>query len=148
MTRGIIGCVILALLLAAGLGVQWAVAALQAPITGELTQAAQAAAREDWDTALPELPPLLQAHWDESEAALYGPQTYALDAERYACWERLGMLHVVTARDDSGRLRGYAAFSLTDCPHRPGRRLAALDGLYLAPAARKGLTVGAFGNAI
>ena len=45
MTRGIIGCVILALLLAAGLGVQWAVAALQAPITGELTQAAQAAAR-------------------------------------------------------------------------------------------------------
>ena len=52
MTRGIIGCVILALLLAAGLGVQWAVEALQAPITGELTQAAQAAAREDWDTAL------------------------------------------------------------------------------------------------
>ena len=42
----------LALLLAAGLGVQWAVEALQAPITGELTQAAQAAAREDWDTAL------------------------------------------------------------------------------------------------
>ena len=30
---------------------------------------------------------------------------------------------------------------LTDCPHRPGKRLAALDGLYLAPAARKGLTV-------
>ena len=46
MTRGIIGCVILALLLAAGLGVQWAVEALQAPITGELTQAAQAAARD------------------------------------------------------------------------------------------------------
>ena len=42
MTRGIIGCVILALLLAAGLGVQWAVEALPA----------QAAAREDWDTAL------------------------------------------------------------------------------------------------
>ena len=52
MTRGIIGCVILALLMAAGLGVQWAVAALQAPITGELTQAAQAAAWDDWDTAL------------------------------------------------------------------------------------------------
>ena len=97
--------------------------------------------QEALDRLLPELPPLLQAHWDESEAALYGPQTYALDAERYACWERLGMLHVVTARDDSGRLRGYAAFTLTDCPHRPGRRLAALDGLYLAPAARKGLTV-------
>lgn len=84
---------------------------------------------------------LLQAHWDESEAALFGPQAYALDTERYACWERLGMLHVVTARDGSGKLQGYAAFTLADCPHRQGKRLAALDGLYLAPAARKGLTV-------
>lgn len=90
---------------------------------------------------LPELPPLVRAHWDESEAALHGPQAYALDEERYACWERLGMLHVVSARDGDGALRGYAAFTLTDCPHRPGKRLAALDGLYLAPAARQGLTV-------
>ena len=52
MTRGIIGCLILILLLAAGLGAQWAMASLQAPITGELTQAAQAAERGDWDTAL------------------------------------------------------------------------------------------------
>lgn len=51
MTRGIIGCLLLVLLLAAGLFVQWAVSSLQSPITGELTQAAQAAAREDWDTA-------------------------------------------------------------------------------------------------
>ena len=59
MTRGIIGCVILALLLAAGLGVQWAVAALQAPITGELTQAAQAADHqpmEDVDSLFARLP--------------------------------------------------------------------------------------------
>ena len=49
--------------------------------------------------------------------------------------------HVVTARDSSGSLQGYAAFTLTDCPHCPGKRLAALDGLYLAPAARKGLAV-------
>ena len=77
---------------------------------------------EPLERLLPELPPLLQAHWDESEAALFGPQVYALDTERYACWERLGMLHVVTARDSSGRLQGYAA-------------------LYLAPAARKGLAV-------
>ena len=55
---------------------------------------------EPLERLLPELPPLLQAHWDESEAA-----------------------------------------TLTDCPHRPGKRLAALDGLYLAPAARKGLAV-------
>ena len=67
---------------------------------------------EPLERLLPELPPLLQAHWDESEAALFGPQVYALDTERYACWERLGI-----------------------------KRLAALDGLYLAPAARKGLAV-------
>ena len=65
---------------------------------------------EPLERLLPELPPLLQAHWDESEAALFGPQV-------------------------------YAAFTLTDCPHRPGKRLAALDGLYLAPTARKGLAV-------
>lgn len=51
MIRGVIGCLLLVLLLAAGLFVQWAVSSLQSPITGELTQAAQAAAREDWDTA-------------------------------------------------------------------------------------------------
>ena len=96
---------------------------------------------EQLERLLPELPPLLQAHWDECEATLFGPQAYALDTERYTCWERLGMLHVVTARDSAGNLQGYAAFTLTDCPHRPGKRLAALDGLYLAPAARKGLTV-------
>lgn len=93
---------------------------------------------EPLERLLPELPPLLQAHWDESEAALFGPQVYALDTKRYACWERLGMLHVVTARDSSGSLQGYAAFTLTDCPHRPGKRLAALDGLYLAPARPQG----------
>lgn len=51
MTRGIIGILILVLLLAAGLFVQWTMVSLQAPITGELIQAAQAAAREDWATA-------------------------------------------------------------------------------------------------
>ena len=36
---------------------------------------------EPLERLLPELPPLLQAHWDESEAALFGPQVYALDTE-------------------------------------------------------------------
>ena len=47
MTRGIIGILILVLLLAAGLFVQWTMTTLQSPITRELIQAAQAAARED-----------------------------------------------------------------------------------------------------
>ena len=51
MTRGIIGILLLFLLLAAGFFVQWTMEALQCPITGELTQAASAGARSDWDTA-------------------------------------------------------------------------------------------------
>ena len=110
---------------------------------------------------------LTAAHWDEVEAPLHGPQHYALDANRYASLERLGMLHISTARGPavaaggepcdatdastpdesritsetgaSAPLAGYAAFTLVDCPHRPQTLLAALDGLYLAPWARGGL---------
>ena len=107
---------------------------------------------------------LTAAHWDEVEAPLHGPQHYALDANRYASLERLGMLHISAARglargephDDtdpgtpdeshvtsetgaSAPLAGYAAFTLVDCPHRPQTLLAALDGLYLAPWARGSL---------
>lgn len=51
MTRGIIGILLLLLLLAAGLFVQWTMDTLHGPITGELTQAAGAGARGDWDAA-------------------------------------------------------------------------------------------------
>ena len=51
MSRGILGIVLLLVLLAAGFFVQWTMATLQTPITGELIQAAQAGARQDWDTA-------------------------------------------------------------------------------------------------
>ena len=107
---------------------------------------------------------LTAAHWDEVEAPLHGPQHYALDVNRYASLERLGMLHISAARGlaggepceitdaatpdkihtttetgSSAPLAGYAAFTLVDCPHRPQTLLAALDGLYLAPWARGGL---------
>ena len=94
---------------------------------------------------------LAAAHWDEVEAALHGEQRYRLDHERYASLERLGMLHISTARGlpeadqgaapatSSAPLAGYAAFTLVACPHCPQTLLAALDGLYLAPRARKGL---------
>ena len=102
---------------------------------------------------------LAAAHWDEVEAALHGAQRYSLDHERYASLERLGMLHISAARgiaedepcgvahaagvnaaaSPTAPLAGYAAFTLVDCPHRPQTRLAALDGLYLAPEARGGL---------
>lgn len=82
---------------------------------------------------------LAASHWSEVEAALFGGGEYALDAERYATLEKLGMLSVTTARDRAGRLAGYAVFTLAPCPHLPGETVAALDGLYLAPQARQGL---------
>jgi hypothetical protein len=110
---------------------------------------------------------LTAAHWDEVEARLHGAQHYALDDNRYASLERLGMLHISAARGPavaaggepcdatdastldeshatsetgaSAPLAGYAAFTIVDCHHRPQTLLAALDGLYLAPWARGGL---------
>ena len=88
---------------------------------------------------LPEAAELAAAHWREVEAELHGGGDYAPDGERYAALEKLGMLSVTTARDGEGRLAGYAVFTLAPCPHLAGETLAALDGLYLAPGARRGL---------
>lgn len=52
MTRGIIGIVLLLVLLAGGMFTQWTMDKVEAPITQELTSAAQAGSRELWDTAL------------------------------------------------------------------------------------------------
>ena len=101
---------------------------------GRLVFREEAAAR-----VLPEATELAAAHWREVEAELYGGAAYVPDRERYAALERLGMLSVTTARDGEGRLVGYAVFTLAPCPHLAGETVAALDGLYLAPAARGGL---------
>ena len=109
---------------------------------------------EPLERLLPELPPLLQAHWDESEAALFGPQFYALDTKRYACWERLGMLHVVTARQPaglrrlhpdglpapSGKTSGRSGWPVsgTGRPQGPGRPEAAACGRGRAQGTRRG----------
>lgn len=115
-----------------------------------------------------EVLPLAQAHWDEVEAVLYGPQKYTLNADQYRLFERLGALHLVTARvfpqvfagsakagsagdvvdlageggvsgeASAGVLAGYAAFVLAPCPHRSGQILAVMDALYLVPEVRQG----------
>lgn len=81
---------------------------------------------------------LAREHWREVEAPLHGQRDYVPDRARYDSLERLGMLSVTTARDREGRLAGYAVFTLAPCPHLEGEVVAALDGLYLAPAARRG----------
>lgn len=81
---------------------------------------------------------LTAAHWNEVEAPMHGPQNYEPDAARYTQLEALNMLHIMAARSKTGALAGYAAFCMLPCPHRPAATLAVLDGLYLAPAARRG----------
>ena len=88
---------------------------------------------------LGEVTELARAHWREVEEALHGGADFAPDAERHVALERLGMLSVTTARDREGRLAGYAVFTLAPCPHLTGQTVAALDALYLAPQARRGL---------
>ena len=82
---------------------------------------------------------LAKAHWDEVEACMHGGSDFSLNLAQYQSLERLQMLALVAARQEDGRLCGYAAFTLLPCPHRQGVVLAALDGLYLAPQARQGL---------
>lgn len=81
---------------------------------------------------------LARDHWREVEAPIFGGGDYVLDSERYARLESLNMLACATARDGSGRLVGYAVFTLAPCPHLSGEIVAALDALYLAPCARGG----------
>ena len=82
---------------------------------------------------------LCAAHWQEVEAPLHGP-AYSFNAAHYATLEALDMLCILAVRGDAGKLLGYAVFCLTPCPHRKNRLTAVLDGLYLAPPARRGLT--------
>lgn len=87
-----------------------------------------------------EAQPLAAAHWNEVEAPLHGQARYRIDTARYLHLEALHMLHISAARQHDKSLAGYAAFTLVPCPHRAGILLAALDGLYLAPKTRGGLT--------
>lgn len=52
MTRGIIGIVLLLVLLAGGMFVEFTMDTIHTPIARELTQAAETGSRELWDTAL------------------------------------------------------------------------------------------------
>ena len=52
MTRGVIGVVLLLVLLAGGMFLQWTMDTIHAPIARELAQAAETGAREQWDAAL------------------------------------------------------------------------------------------------
>lgn len=91
---------------------------------------------EDYATVRQEAEALAVAHWQETEAAMYGEQAGVPITD--AAWENmaaLGLLHIVTARE-AGALVGYAVFVLAENINMPGRVQASNLALYLAPTVR------------
>lgn len=92
---------------------------------------------ERWADIAAEVPALYDAHWAETEAAMYGDNGGDLDGFRQL--DALGLLHLAVARDDIGRMVGYASFLLSPNPQMGGKLVASLAGLYLHQEARQGL---------
>ena len=83
-----------------------------------------------------EAAPLAAAHWQETEKALYGPQTAVpMTHALYDALEQGGALHIVTARTGAA-LHGYAAYCLSENLNMPGRSTASALALYLSREAR------------
>ena len=81
---------------------------------------------------------LCRAHWEETEASMYGERAgVPVNAAMFEVLEATGSLHIVTARDAAGALAGYAAFCLAPNIAMPGRVQASNLGLYLSPALRE-----------
>lgn len=92
---------------------------------------------ERWADIAAEVHALYDAHWAETEAAMYGDNGGDLDGFRQL--DAMGLLHLAVARDDSGRMVGYAAFIMSPNPQMGGKIVASLAGLYLHQEARHGL---------
>lgn len=91
---------------------------------------------ESFRDVLPELIPLHEAHYLETEQHLAGvalAPNYDYMAER----ERRGQLVQFTARDEGGALVGNLRMYLGASLHT-GRRFAEEDTFYLSPVARRG----------
>lgn len=96
--------------------------------------------------AIEEMKPLFEAHRDEVGHRLPGSDKPCWelnpDYDRYKTMHDAGMLHLCTARDESGRLVGYYLNILIDLPHYRHVKAAVSDIFFILPAYRRG-TVGA-----
>jgi GNAT superfamily N-acetyltransferase len=94
---------------------------------------------EPWATVQPELAQLLPTHWREI-ALDQDVIPLDMDWEAYAELDRLGILHCVTARNDTGTLVGYFLAFLRGHLHYRTSLTAFEDMFYLDPAYRSGWT--------
>jgi Acetyltransferase (GNAT) family len=92
---------------------------------------------EQWSSALPELLPLFSMLWDD--VAVDKDKFVAeCDQQKYFELEKIGMLHLVTARSE-GELVGFFLVFLTPNAHYKNAGLMAFtDMYYLKPEHRKG----------
>jgi hypothetical protein len=97
---------------------------------------------ESFRDVLPELIPLHEAHYLETEQHLAGVKL-APDYDYMAERERRGHLVQFTARDATGQLVGNLRMYLGTSLHT-GRTFAEEDTFYLSPAARRGINAIAF----
>ena len=93
---------------------------------------------ETLEQAWKELVPLVVAYWKESEPQWHY-QGLNMSYARYAEYERAGMLHCVTVRDDCVMV-GYALGYISDSM-RSQAKMWADDMFYIAPKYR-GLSIG------
>lgn len=93
---------------------------------------------EKWSEALDELRPLFHLLW--SDVAVDQDRfTAKCDEEKYATCEAAGLLHLVTARNETGALAGYFLMIVNPNPHYFGAGpMAFTDMYFLLPEYRKG----------
>lgn len=93
---------------------------------------------ESWADYWPEAEKLWPVH--HAEVALDQEMIpLDVDKERYEALDAAGHLHIVTARDDEGRLQGYHLSVVSNHLHYRTTLHAVLDVFWLHPAHRRGL---------
>ncbi len=91
---------------------------------------------EKLETCLEEMKPLLDKHWEE--VSWYKDEVnFNPDYDKYYQIEKLGMLHVVTVRDD-GELVGYNINFINAHLHYSDHKYAVNDIIFLSPEYRSG----------
>jgi len=91
---------------------------------------------ESAQDCLEEIKPLIEMHWEE--IALYKDKIKLNpDFDKYLLLDSMGMLHILTARDDD-KLIGYFISFIQPSMHYKESVFATNDILYIDPTYRKG----------
>jgi GNAT superfamily N-acetyltransferase len=84
--------------------------------------------------SIEEAKPLLRKHWEE--IAFYKDIELNPDYELYFRMEAMGATRAYAARDDQGKMIGYAVYFLRYNPHYKQSFMAVEDIIFFDPAAR------------